>query len=122
MYYALLLAHIRPVDTHLDHLYSQICRIVCLEIFLFAYCWHRYYFILEMIKAVPEGFKAIKEGISSILVPINNSVFYNPVQEFNRDLSVVVVRVFSEQLVHGEWANSRKKHLVDKKVNKDRFL
>ena len=45
---------------------------------------------------VPGGFKEIKEGVSRILIPENGSVFYNPVQEFNRDLSVAVVRAFSE--------------------------
>ena len=44
----------------------------------------------------PEGFKAIREGVSSILVPSNQSVFYNPVQEFNRDLSMLVAHLFSQ--------------------------
>jgi tRNA (guanine26-N2/guanine27-N2)-dimethyltransferase len=45
---------------------------------------------------VPEGFAVIKEGQASVLVPKGNKVFYNPVQEFNRDLSIVVLTQFAE--------------------------
>ncbi|KGG50439.1 N2,N2-dimethylguanosine tRNA methyltransferase [Mitosporidium daphniae] len=44
----------------------------------------------------PNGYKIIQEGISSILVPDNRSVFYNPVQEFNRDLSMLIAHLFSK--------------------------
>ena len=33
-----------------------------------------------------DGYVEIKEGCASILFPSSNEVFYNPVQEFNRDL------------------------------------
>lgn len=34
----------------------------------------------------PSGFVEITEGRAKILFPSSNEVFYNPVQEFNRDL------------------------------------
>lgn len=36
---------------------------------------------------VLQGETVIKEGKASILFPSANEVFYNPVQEFNRDLT-----------------------------------
>jgi hypothetical protein len=43
------------------------------------------------------GYNIVKEGISSILIPNTGEIFYNPVQEFNRDLSVLVVKTFQER-------------------------
>ena len=37
----------------------------------------------------PPGFVEITEGRAKILFPSSNEVFYNPVQEFNRDLRYV---------------------------------
>lgn len=39
-------------------------------------------------------FKTIKEGTAEILV--EGHVFYNPVQEFNRDISICVLNTFSK--------------------------
>ena len=36
----------------------------------------------------------VKEGKAVVLFPDSESVFYNPVQEFNRDLSVLVIKEF----------------------------
>lgn len=47
---------------------------------------------------VPEGFTLHTENTSHILLPSNNEAFLNPVQEFNRDLSVATIRVWSEEL------------------------
>lgn len=38
----------------------------------------------------------IKEGQAFVLVPKGNKVFYNPVQEFNRDLSILVLTQFAK--------------------------
>ena len=42
----------------------------------------------------------IKEGKASILIPKNakDSVFYNPVQETNRDLSVAVIQTYIDMM------------------------
>lgn len=47
---------------------------------------------------VPEGFTLHTENTSHILLPSNNEAFLNPVQEFNRDISVAAIRVWSEEL------------------------
>ena len=54
-------------------------------------------------------YEAIREGLADILIPPNfkdnpssngnsQTVFYNPIQQFNRDLSVLVIRAFAEDL------------------------
>lgn len=51
-------------------------------------------------------FVKIKEGKAEILFPNENQVFYNPVQEFNRDISTAVIRT---------WANLVRKEQSVKK-------
>ena len=47
--------------------------------------------------AVPEGFRVLSEGKANMLFPVDdNAVFYNNAQIFNRDLSVMVARLFLE--------------------------
>lgn len=45
---------------------------------------------------VPDGFTLHTENTTRILLPSSNEAFLNPVQEFNRDLSVACIRVWSE--------------------------
>ncbi|KAL8726534.1 MAG: hypothetical protein Q9181_006015, partial [Wetmoreana brouardii] len=55
-----------------------------------------------------ETYKIVREGLADILNPrseesgnggsTKQSVFYNPIQQFNRDLSVLAIRVFAEDL------------------------
>ena len=45
-----------------------------------------------------EGMKEIREGGAVMLFPSTNEVFYNPVQVFNRDLSVAVLNTYSQVL------------------------
>ncbi|KAI9070376.1 N2,N2-dimethylguanosine tRNA methyltransferase [Trametes sanguinea] len=45
---------------------------------------------------VPEGFTLHKENTSAILLPATADAFLNPVQEFNRDLSVACIRTWGE--------------------------
>ncbi|KAG0237884.1 tRNA methyltransferase 1 [Actinomortierella wolfii] len=47
-------------------------------------------------KPVPEGFKKVTEGKATILFPDTNEVFYNPIQEFNRDISIAAIRTWDE--------------------------
>ncbi|KAJ8474263.1 hypothetical protein ONZ45_g16006 [Pleurotus djamor] len=47
---------------------------------------------------VPPGFKLHTENHTHILLPDSNEAFLNPVQEFNRDLSIACIRVWSEEL------------------------
>ncbi|RUS21827.1 hypothetical protein BC937DRAFT_91357 [Endogone sp. FLAS-F59071] len=41
-------------------------------------------------------FNTISEGSATILFPKNNEVFYNPVQQFNRDMSIAAIRIWSK--------------------------
>jgi tRNA (guanine26-N2/guanine27-N2)-dimethyltransferase len=64
---------------------------------------------------VPEGFTLHTENTSHILLPSNNEAFLNPVQEFNRDLSVAAIRVWSEGLnktKEERWRQAREKRLM----------
>jgi len=54
-----------------------------------------------------ENYTKIKEGQAEILFPDSNKVFYNPVQEFNRDLSVSILRQFSK--IYKKGCNNDKK-------------
>ena len=47
---------------------------------------------------VPEGYTLHSENTAHILLPSDNGAFLNPVQEFNRDLSVACIRVWGEQM------------------------
>lgn len=49
----------------------------------------------------------VKEGKAEICFPDSNSVFYNPVQEFNRDLSTAVLRLFSQEFSSNKKAVKR---------------
>jgi hypothetical protein len=52
----------------------------------------------EPLSNIPEGFTVFKENTARILLPDKADAFLNPVQEFNRDLSVAVIRTWSEEL------------------------
>ncbi|KAI9315445.1 N2,N2-dimethylguanosine tRNA methyltransferase [Dichotomocladium elegans] len=41
-------------------------------------------------------YNTVTEGKATILFPKGNEVFYNPVQEFNRDMSIAAIRTWSE--------------------------
>lgn len=55
--------------------------------------------------AVPKGFRPHSEGQASILVPLGNTAFLNPIQEYNRDLSVCVIE---------HWARVRSREMQEK--------
>jgi tRNA (guanine26-N2/guanine27-N2)-dimethyltransferase len=46
---------------------------------------------------IPSGFRLYTENTSHILLS-EDEAFLNPVQEFNRDLSVACIRIWSEDL------------------------
>ena len=61
---------------------------------------------------IPEGYTLHSENTTRILLPPGNQAFLNPVQEFNRDLSVACIRTWTE-LVNGEkeakWRRNQEK-------------
>jgi tRNA (guanine26-N2/guanine27-N2)-dimethyltransferase len=44
---------------------------------------------------------AVRENSAEVLFPNKTEVFYNPVQEFNRDLSIAVLRLQAEDFCTG---------------------
>eukprot|EP00026_Physarum_polycephalum_P005395 Phypoly_transcript_05429.p1 GENE.Phypoly_transcript_05429~~Phypoly_transcript_05429.p1 ORF type:complete len:649 (+),score=118.64 Phypoly_transcript_05429:147-1949(+) len=46
--------------------------------------------------SVPEGYEYFSEGSANILYKDKNAVFYNPVQEFNRDMSIMMIKLFQD--------------------------
>ncbi|KAH6687712.1 S-adenosyl-L-methionine-dependent methyltransferase [Plectosphaerella plurivora] len=71
-----------------------------------------------------KDYKGVREGKATILVPASavssdkgksgavQQVFYNPIQQFNRDLSVLAIRAHGE-----EWLEKRKESLEQRKAN-----
>ncbi|XP_071813095.1 tRNA (guanine(26)-N(2))-dimethyltransferase-like isoform X3 [Apostichopus japonicus] len=53
-----------------------------------------------MSAAIKGGCEVVKEGKAEVL--FTRTVFYNPVQEFNRDLSVSVIRMFTEEFLNSK--------------------
>lgn len=67
-----------------------------------------------------EDFVTIKEGSASVLVPKEEKVFYNPIQQFNRDLSVMGIKAWNK--IYNEDHNREvktKKRKVDSNGNKE---
>ncbi|KAI9219578.1 N2,N2-dimethylguanosine tRNA methyltransferase [Blastocladiella britannica] len=54
-------------------------------------------------------YTTITEGQATILFPRNNEVFYNPVQQFNRDMSIAAIRTWRDIAQEERWARSLKK-------------
>lgn len=83
-------------------------------------------------------YTTVNEGLAYILVPASasatpqtnprgdhqpQSVFYNPIQQFNRDLSVLAIRAYGEEVVERKRkhkANSRQKLLAKKEKKRKR--
>lgn len=64
----------------------------------------------------PKGFRVVSEGKAKLLYPENGQVFYNPIQQFNRDLSVLALRAWTEVFLR---SNKRRR---DSETNKIPFL
>ena len=69
---------------------------------------------------VPAGYKAHTESSTTILVPDSNTAFLNPVQQYNRDLSIAVIRSWNEMRIEEAIAKQENKKSKGKgKVKKD---
>lgn len=75
----------------------------------------RFFSLLNMSTA-PEiditQYNAVTEGKATILFPKHNEVFYNPVQQFNRDMSIAAIRTWSEIY------NNEKIERIEKKLSR----
>ncbi|KAH8681217.1 S-adenosyl-L-methionine-dependent methyltransferase [Xylariales sp. PMI_506] len=77
-----------------------------------------------------EEFTEIKEGLGRILIPSSakngtedtkseedhQKVFYNPIQQFNRDLTVLAIKAYGEEIVEKRRASAEKR--INKKKRK----
>lgn len=73
---------------------------------------------------VPPGFKLHTENTSHILLPENNEAFLNPVQEFNRDLSVACIRTWAAErakLQESKWLQHQEKERAGNGQSKKRI-
>lgn len=52
---------------------------------------------VDQFPAPPPGHRLLVEGQAAIPFSEGNEVFYNKVQEFNRDLSIHVIKLFAEK-------------------------
>ena len=68
--------------------------------------------IIRMSSSSPitntEEFNIVKEGKAQILFPKQETVFYNPIQQFNRDLSVICIKAWDNL-----YGRTRKEHKRD---------
>ena len=63
--------------------------------------------------AVPPGHELVEEGSARMIYPKSaNSVFYNPVQVQNRDLSVFMIHLFVERRARRDASQARYKELA----------
>jgi len=80
-------------------------------------------------------YTTIKEGLAHILVPASasktpqtspkgenqpQSVFYNPIQQFNRDLSVLAIKAYGEEVLERKKNNKMKRKAKEKKRKREK--
>jgi len=66
----------------------------------------------DITQTVPEGHQLIREGQITMLYPKSeNSVFYNPVQVQNRDLSVLTIGMYAERRMERMWVVKKRKEV-----------
>ena len=58
----------------------------------------------------------LQEGSAEVLFPSLNDVFYNPVQEFNRDLTTAVIQNFIEQRTEENSSDTSSNYLAGSDV------
>ena len=71
----------------------------------------------EIDEGINTKFNLVSEGQAAILQPA--TVFYNPVQEFNRDITIAFISEFAEEHALEVKEKKRKKLLREKKENND---
>ena len=52
----------------------------------------------ERITTNSDGCTVVREGQAEVVFPSREEVFYNPVQEFNRDLSIAVIQAHADEV------------------------
>jgi len=69
-----------------------------------------------------ENFALVNEGAASVLFPKDKNVFYNPVQEFNRDLTIAVISTFIRMWIKEEQQEEQTEHLGKHRRRKIKVL
>ncbi|KAI1136996.1 dimethylguanosine tRNA methyltransferase [Hypoxylon sp. FL0543] len=81
---------------------------------------------IQIITRDGKQFTEVKEGLARILVPYSaknksveaqQSVFYNPIQQFNRDLTVLVIKAYGEETL-AQKRNANADKVAKRKRNK----
>ena len=52
--------------------------------------------IFQPNSTISQEFNTVQEGKATILTPKQDEVFYNPIQQFNRDLSIMAIKAYDE--------------------------
>ncbi|RCK66592.1 tRNA (guanine(26)-N(2))-dimethyltransferase, mitochondrial [Candida viswanathii] len=65
---------------------------------------------------VSSEFNTVTEGKATILTPKADEVFYNPIQQFNRDLSIMAIQAY-DQLRHEAHEATSNRNKKKKKLN-----
>ncbi|KGT64668.1 N2,N2-dimethylguanosine tRNA methyltransferase [Candida albicans 12C] len=52
--------------------------------------------IVQPNSTISQEFNIVQEGKATILTPKQDEVFYNPIQQFNRDLSIMAIKAYDE--------------------------
>ncbi len=76
----------------------------------------------EQNPTIVDGFTAVTEGKATVLFSNKNKndVFYNPVQQFNRDLSITAIRAWSELFLEDQKERGERNKLLREKNKKKR--
>ncbi|CCF56838.1 hypothetical protein KAFR_0B05430 [Kazachstania africana CBS 2517] len=69
-----------------------------------------------------EDFKIVKEGSAEILFPKKEDVFYNPIQQFNRDLSVMCIKAWDKMYRQEAQTKGNKRSKSSRFTSKKRKL
>jgi tRNA (guanine26-N2/guanine27-N2)-dimethyltransferase len=75
------------------------------------------------VPVVPTGHELITEGTITMVYPKSeNSVFYNPVQVQNRDLSVLMIGMYAERRMEKMWTTKKRKEIRKKMMSAESAL
>lgn len=71
--------------------------------------------IVQPTTTISQEFNTVQEGKATILTPKQDEVFYNPIQQFNRDLSIMAIKAYDE-IRHEKMQAIKKKKKSNKKT------
>lgn len=75
--------------------------------------------IVQPNSTISQEFNTVQEGKATILTPKQDEVFYNPIQQFNRDLSIMAIKAYDE--IRHEKIQAIKKKSKNKRTKLNRL-